>query len=316
MRSTPTGRRLEALAILQANPGISAARLAERLGVTERTARRDVLHLRDLGYRIDAAPGRYGGYTLAAGTSMPPLVLDADEALAVAVGLRSTAGVGGLGAAAATALAKLTASVPSRLRARLDAMGRTEAVAYEESRPVDPGVLVALALACRSGEAVHFRHRRAGQVESRARDAQPYRVVTVRGRWYLVACERDDDHWRTYALDRIADVRPLGVPLEAPDPPPDAAAFVTERLAHGRLYQVRVRLRIAGDAARAMIAPSVGSIEDDGDDCILTLGTDDLDGAARWLVFRNVDFDVLAPAELSDRLQGLGAWLAERYAAD
>lgn len=314
MTSTPTGRRLEALAILQANPGISAPRLAARLGVTERTARRDVVHLRDLGYRIDAEPGRYGGYTLAAGSSMPPLVLDADEALAVAVGLRSTAGVGGLGAAAATALAKLTESVPSRVRVRLDAMGRTESVADDGRRAVDPGVLVALALACRSGEAVRFQHRREGRGAGRARDAQPYRVVTVRGRWYLIACERGEDRWRTYALDRIGDVRPLGVPLKAPEPPADAAAYVTERLAHGRRHRVRVRLFVDSDTAREMIAPSVGSIEDDGDDCVLTLGTDDLDGAARWLVFRNLDFDVLEPDELTDCLRALGAWLAERYA--
>ncbi|CAN5758300.1 hypothetical protein BH24ACT4_BH24ACT4_06730 [soil metagenome] len=114
------------LALLQSRPGISAADLAVRLDVGERTARRDVAHLRDLGYRIDAEPGRHGGYTLASGTTMPALALDPDEALAVALGLRSATGVAGLDAAAVTALAKLTESVPSRLRARFDVLDPPE----------------------------------------------------------------------------------------------------------------------------------------------------------------------------------------------
>ncbi|MGI8939724.1 MAG: helix-turn-helix transcriptional regulator [Iamia sp.] len=309
-----TGRRLEVLALLQSHPGISAADLAVRLDVGERTARRDVAHLRDLGYRIDAEPGRHGGYTLASGTNMPALALDPDEALAVALGLRSATGVAGLDVAAATALAKLTESVPSRQRARFDALALTDPAEGEGRRAADPGTLVTLALACRAETAVRFRHGRGPGATDRPRDAQPHRLVSVAGRWYLVACEPGAGEWKTYALDRIRDVRAVGPRLPTPPPPEDASAFVTEALAHGPWrHHVRVRMFTSGDLARQLVAPWVGDVHDDGDECIVTLGTDDLDWAARFLVSRNVDFDVLEPPELTERLQALGRWLTVRY---
>ncbi|GAB7191845.1 YafY family protein [Kineococcus sp. NUM-3379] len=317
--SSATGRRLEVLAVLQARPGTTAGELARRLGVTERTARRDVAHLRDLGYRIDSEPGRSGGYTLAAGSAVPPLVLDADEALAVAVGLRATTGVADLGPAAVTALAKLTGGLPRRLRPRLEALAATETPAAGteggDPRAADPDVLVTLALACRAGEAVRLRTRRQGTGAGGARDVQPHRLVLTAGRWYLVACTRGEPSWRVHALDRIGGALPLGTRFPVPPPPRDAPAFVTETLAQGPWrHRVRVRLFTSGDLARRLVPATVGRVEDDGDDeCVLTLGTDDLDWAARWLVQRNVDFDVLEPPELADRLAGLGRWLAQRY---
>jgi len=311
---TPTARRLEALALLQAHPGVSAAVMARRLGVTERTARRDVALLRDLGYRVDAASGRYGGYTLAAGTAMPPLLLGADEALAVALGLRATVGVAELQAAAVTALAKLTDTVPSKLRARLEAIATTEVAGTEHPRSADRETFVALALACRAGAAVRFSHRREGQVRGRARDAQPHRLVRAGPAWYLVACERGTRQWQTYAVDRINDVQPLGIRLSSPPPPTDATTFVIEALAwRAWRYQVRVRLFTAAALAQELFRTTTCQIEPDGDTCVLSFGTDDLDWAARWLVARNVDFDVLEPAELADHLHALGRWLTERY---
>jgi predicted DNA-binding transcriptional regulator YafY len=254
---TATGRRLQVLALLQTHRGITAGALAERLEVTERTARRDIAHLRDLGYRIDAEPGRFGGYTLASGRSMPPLQLDADEALAVALGLRATVGVAGLGAAAATALGKLTETVSTRLRARLQAVAGTESPSRDGARASDAGSFVALALACRAGEAVSFQYRGTRAATPHRRDAQPHRVVSVAGRWYLVACDAGTTTWRVYALDRVRDVRPLGTRLRVPAPPDDASAFVTEALAVGaREHRVRVRLFTSADLARELIAPS------------------------------------------------------------
>jgi len=312
---TPTGRRLETLALLQANPGISADRLVSRLGMTQRTARRDIAHLRELGYRIDAEPGRYGGYTLASGKTMPPLVLDGDEALAVALGLRITLGVEGLGLAAVTALAKITETVPARLRPRLAAIAAAAEAPAEATRRTVPGVLVALALACRASEAVSFRHRRGASGPGRPRDAQPHRLVNLRGRWYLIACERGSGQWRTYALDRVSEVRPLGTRLRVPSPPENASTFVAQALAQGPWqHRIRARLHTSGDLARQFIDPTIGDIRDDGESCILTLGTDDLDWAARWLTYRNFDFDVLGPPELEHRLHALGCWLAARYA--
>ncbi|MBK8437361.1 MAG: WYL domain-containing protein [Austwickia sp.] len=300
-----TGRRLTALALLQAHPGITAERLAIRLGVTERTVRRDVAHLRDLGYRVDAEPGRYGGYTLASGSAMPPLLLDAEEALAVALGLRTAVGVEGLEPAAVTALAKLTETVPSRLRARLQAVAATETVSRSDERATDAGTLATLALACRAGEAVRFRHG------DRARDAQPHRLVRAAERWYLVACERGTDRWLTYAVDRVSDARPLGIHLPAPPPPENAASFVTEALAHGPWrYRVRVRIHTSADLVQQLVDPTVGTISaEDEDCCLLTMGTDDLDWAARWLIYRNLDFDVLEPPELTRHIHDLGLWL-------
>jgi predicted DNA-binding transcriptional regulator YafY len=287
--------------------------LAERLNVTERTARRDVDHLRELGYRIDAEAGRFGGYTLAAGTATPPLVLDADEALAVALGLHGLVGVGGLAPAAVTALAKLTETIPSRLRGRFEAVAAAEALEGGETVSADAGVLVTLALACRTEEAVRFRHRRRSGERGDARDVQPQSLVRAGGRWYLVGNERGSQRWLTYALDRISDARPLGTRFSTPPPPPDAAAFVADTFAHGWRHSIRVRLYMPGDEARKIVRPVVGSVADDGDDCILTLGADDLDWAARWLIYQNFDFDVLEPAALGDRLHALGSWIAGRY---
>jgi predicted DNA-binding transcriptional regulator YafY len=189
----------------------------------------------------------------------------------------------------------------------------TEAQADRTPRTAS-GVLAALALACRAGEAVSFRHRPTVSGHGRRRAAQPHRLVNLRQRWYLVACERGADSWRSYATDRITDVRPLGTRLATPEPPDDALAFVVRTLSLGPWrHRVRVRLHTSEDLARELIDPSVGDVRDDGDSCILTMATDDLDWAARWLIYRNIDFDVLDPQELEHRLHSFGRWLADRY---
>lgn len=306
---TAVSRRLDILALLQARPGISAAALATRLGVTERTARRDVAHLRELGYFIKGESGRSGGYRLGPGREMPPLLLDADEVAAVAVGLRTAVAAVGLETAAVTAFAKLTRIVPAKWRTRLSALGEVEALPDSRDRRVAGDVLVSLALACRAGEGVRIRHR------SRPVEVQPHRVVTVRRRWYLVACPRGSSSWLTYGVDRIEAVQPLGVPVPVPQPPPDdAVAFVTAALAHGPWrHEVRIRVYTSGDLVREMVDPTVATVVDDGDHCELRFGTDDLDWAARWLTYLNLDLDVIGPTALADRLRGLGRWLAARY---
>ncbi len=302
---TPTGRRLETLALLQARPGISAARLAAHLGVTERTARRDVAQLRDLGYRIDGEAGRAGGYRLLPGRAVPPLLLDADEVAAVAVGLRTTVAVDGLETAAVTALAKLTPLVPARWATRLAALADVQAPPPGRAhRRTGRDVLVAVALACRAGEAIRLR----------GTDVQPHRLVTVRRRWYLIACPRGGTTWRVYALDRVDEAQPLGTRLPAPAPPADAVAFVNDTLALGPWrHRVRVRVHTSGDLVRDLVDPAVATVIDDGGECELHFGTDDLDWAARWLVYLNLDVDVLEPPALTARLRALGRWLIERH---
>ncbi len=300
-----TNRRLETLSLLQAHPGISATQLAARLGVTERTARRDIAELREVGYRIDGEAGRTGGYRLASGAAMPPLLLDADEVAAVTLGLRTAVTVDGLETAAITALAKLTQVVPSRWRTRLSALAQVETLPLHST---NRDVLIPAALACRAGEAIRIRRRES------AVDVQPHRLVMVRRRWYLVACPRDSERWRVYALDRIKHVQPLGTHFPAPDPPADAAMFVADSLAHGPWrHKVRLRVHTSADLVRELVDPTVATVIDNDDDCELRFGTDDLDWAARWLTYLNLDIDVIEPAELNDHLRRLGRWLTDRY---
>lgn len=296
-------RRLETLTLLQAHPGISATGLADRLGVTERTARRDIARLRELGYRIDGEPGRTGGYRLTHGRTMPPLLLDADEVAAIALGLRTAVDVDGLETAAVTALAKLTQLVPSRWQARLTALAAIQTQPGSRTRRADRDTLVALALACRAGEAIRIL-----QV-----DVQPHRLVTMRQRWYLVACPRGESAWHVYAVDRIPHAQPLGTHFPTPGPPADAAALVAEFLAHGPWrHTVRVRVHTSADLVRELVDPAVATVLDNGEDCELRFSTDDLDWAARWLAYLNLDLDVIEPDALNDHLRAFGAWLLSR----
>ena len=175
-------RRLETLSLLQSYPGISATRLGDRLGVTERTVRRDIAQLRELGYRIDAEAGRTGGYRLAHGRTMPPLLLDADEVTAVALGLRTAVAVEGLETAAVTALAKLTQVVPSRWQGRLAALAEVQALPGQSRRRASRDVFIPAALACRASEAIRIRHRRHDTSQGTLIDVQPYRLMSLRRR--------------------------------------------------------------------------------------------------------------------------------------
>jgi predicted DNA-binding transcriptional regulator YafY len=309
-------RRLETLSVLQSHPGISATRLGDRLGVTERTVRRDIAELRELGYRIDAEAGRTGGYRLAHGRTMPPLLLDADEVAAVAIGLRTAVGVEGLETAAVTALAKLTQVVPSRWRRRLEALADVQAPPGRSPRRASRDVLIPTALACRADEAVRIRHRPHGSPQARLIDVQPSRLVSLRRRWYLVASPRGASEWRVYSVDNIEDVLPLGTRFRAPEPPTDAAELVAATLAHGWRHRIRVRVHTSADLVRSIVDPSVAAVVDRGDECELHFGTDDLDWAARWLAYLDLDIDVIEPGALNDRLRALGRWLADRHAVE
>lgn len=318
--STATGRRLQVLTLLQSRPGTTAGDLARRLGTTERTARRDVAALRELGYRVDAVPGRHGGYTLGPGTSPPAPVLDAEEALAAALGLRAPAGgVRGLEGAAATAPAKLVTALPTRHRARLEAVAATTSTTPPPGRrDSDPATFTAVALACRAGKAVRLTHHRDNAhspAPSRARDTQPHQLVTASGRWYLVACDRHSTTWPTYALDRITDVHPLGTRLTTtPEPPRDPPALVAKAIRPRGRHHVRVRVHTSGDLVRQLVSPAAADVHDDGEsNCVLELDTDDLDWAARWLTHLDLDADVLQPAALHQVLHDLGTWLTARY---
>lgn len=240
---------------------------------------------------------------------MPPLLLDADEVAAVALGLRTAVAVEGLETAAVTAMAKLDQVVPSRWRTRLSAFADIETLPAPRSRRAGRDVLVATALACRTNEAI--RVDRAGTKA----DVQPHRLVTVRRRWYLVACPRGATEWSVYAVDRIRHVQPLGTRFPAPDPPADAAALVADTLAQGPWrYRVRVLVHTSADLVRELVDPTVARTVERGDECELQFGTDDLDWAARWLAYLNLDLDVIEPEALNDQFRAFGAWLVQRHA--
>jgi predicted DNA-binding transcriptional regulator YafY len=195
--------------------------------VSARTLRYDVDKLRQLGYPVHGEPGASGGYQLRAGTTLPPLALDDDEAVAMAIGLRLAAGgAGDLGESAATALAKLEQVLPHRLRGRVAALrDYTTSVTQEGGRTVDPDLVVFLTAACRDRQRVRFDYT-AHDARTTRRDVEPYRVLQLGGRWYLTAFDPDRDDWRSFRLDRI-DVRTPAGTRFTPRTAPGAAALLT-----------------------------------------------------------------------------------------
>lgn len=302
-----SARLLRLLAVLQSRREWGGAELAERLSVTPRTVRRDVERLRALGYPVHATPGAGGGYQLGAGTALPPLLLDDDEAVAVAVGLRTAAGgtVAGFEETSLRALTKLEQVLPPRLRRRVGAVG-TSLVALTGPAPtVDASTLAAIAGACRDAERVRFGYRDRDGTESR-RWVEPHRLVHTGRRWYLVARDVDRDAWRSFRVDRIADPLPTGQRF-TPQNPPDAATYVSESVSTAP-YRHRARVRVHAPAAEVArrIPPTVGQLTAvDDDTCLLTTGADSLDALALHLALLGADFEVLEPEALADRVRAM-----------
>ncbi|MGY1707789.1 helix-turn-helix transcriptional regulator [Geodermatophilus sp. SYSU D00697] len=303
----PTVRVLRLLALLTSARSWRGEDLAARLGVTPRTVRRDVERLRELGYRVDAAPGPAGGYVLGPGTALPPLVLDDEAAVTVAVALHVAAAGAMAGAeeAAVRATSVLEQVLPGRLRRRVAAL-QSATVSVPGTVPtVDPGLLGVLALACRDGERLRFRYTAADGADTR-RHVEPHRLVCSGRRWYLVARDVDRDAWRSFRVDRLSDALTTGV-RSRPADPPDAARYVSEGVAAGP-YRWRARVLLDAPAATvtALVPPTVAVVEVlDERRCLLTTGADSLDTIAAHLVLLDVDFTVLAPAELGARCREL-----------
>ncbi|MGD1222974.1 MULTISPECIES: helix-turn-helix transcriptional regulator [Streptomyces] len=303
-----SARLLRLLSLLQAHREWSGADLAERLGVTPRTVRRDVDRLRELGYPVNASPGTGGGYQLGAGAELPPLLLDDDEAVAVAVGLRTAAGQGieGIGETSVRALAKLEQVLPHRLRRRIGALNAFTVPMLRGPRPsaVDPAVLTELANACRDGERLRFEYRDHGGSSTR-RTVEPHRLVCTERRWYLVAWDVDRDDWRTFRVDRVTPRPPHG-PRFAPRTPPaeDLAAYVSKGVSTGAYAtHAVVRLLVPLEEAAERISPSAGTLEAAGpDSCLLRTGAASLDVMVVHVTMTGFEFEVLEPAGLTDAL--------------
>jgi len=236
MRSDPTGRALQLLSLLQTHRLWRGSELAERLEVTKRTVRRDVDRLRDLGYPIDATPGTDGGYRLAAGAHLPPLVLDDDEAVAVAVGLRAAAGaaISGIEDTSVQALVKIEQLLPNHLRRRVSALNANAVSlrrAHHAQEVVDPDALSVLASGCRDHEQVSFKYRSRDGEDSR-RLVEPHQLVAADHLWYLVAWDVRRTDWRTFRVDRLNGAQPAGVRFKPRDiPGGNGAAYLAASVA-------------------------------------------------------------------------------------
>lgn len=321
-----TSRRLLALlSLLQARRDWPGGLLAERLDVSERTVRRDIDRLRDIGYPIRATRGPDGGYQLAAGTQLPPLLFDDDQAVALAVALRTAVATGaGIEDAAARALATLRQVLPTRLRARIDtleltAMGRTGNGANPQA---DTSVLLVIGSAIRDHQELRFDYQSPGNSGDNEggdppppRQVQPHHLVLRAGRWYLVAWEPQHQDWRIYRADRIRPRIPNGPRFAAREiPGGDVHSFITARFkGAGAGADWPCVGEVILDLPAAQVIPFAGDglVEPVGPGrCRLRLGAWSWPGLAATLARFDTDIEVLNPPELRTAF----AALAERAA--
>lgn len=294
-------RALQLLSLLQTHRYWPGQELADRLGVSPRTLRRDVERLRDLGYPVDATRGVAGGYQLAAGASLPPLVVDDDEAVALAVGLRTAAqsGIAGVDEASVRALAKVVQVMPPRLRRRVDALRTTTLSTTLGPMPTaDAGILTVLAQACRDEERVEFAYvARDGQASTRT--VEPHRLVSIERRWYLVAYDLTRFDWRSFRLDRIAEPRPTGTRFRPRTlPAEDAAEYVRESL-HAASEPLIVEALVEASHDRALeVLGRWATVEERGPElCLVRITADSAEWALFGLAAVDAPFRIVGPEE-------------------
>ena len=309
-----SGRLLRLLGLLQVRRDWLSRDLAERLEVTQRTVRRDVDRLRALGYPVEARPGLGGGYRLGVGAEMPPLLLDGDEAVALAVALRSAArnGLTGIEEAALRALGKVEQSLPSRFRHRVHLLQQTVLPLTGPGPNVDVDTLLTVAAAVRDAQRLRVDYRRRDGADSR-RTLEPHRVVHAGHVWYLLAWDVERADWRTLRLDRLTPILPAGARFEPREMPEgDPAAFVGKAITTTAYrYRCRVTFHAPADVVAAQITPTIGMVTPrDATSCDVICGSNSLDELAVWLGLIDADFAVHEPPELRDRLRILAARLA------
>ncbi|MFE3600916.1 helix-turn-helix transcriptional regulator [Streptomyces sp. NPDC059096] len=321
MTDTPA-RLLRLLSLLQTPREWPGSELAQRLDVSARTIRRDIDRLRALGYPVEATMGAVGGYRLVAGTAMPPLLLEDEEAVAIAVGLRAGAGhaVEGLDEASVRALAKLEQVLPSRLRHRVSTLqAATMPLTRGDGATIDPQTLTVMAGAVTGTERLRFCYRSGDGTETK-RQVEPYRLVSTGSRWYLVAYDLGRDDWRTFRVDRVSEPFPTGArftPRELPSGNADAAQFLARSMS--RLQpelRVDVTFRAPAEFVTARLPPYLPAPVPTGPlSCRLRMTvTDSLEWVALRLALVDCEFTAHAPAELTEYLRELGARLTRASA--
>ncbi|GIH75289.1 helix-turn-helix transcriptional regulator [Planobispora longispora] len=306
-----SARTLQLLSLLQTHRYWPGAELATRLEVSERTLRRDIDRLRELGYPVAASRGVAGGYQLRSGTAMPPLLLDDEEAVAIAIGLRAAAdgAVEGIEETSVHALAKIVQVMPPRLRRRVDALHSATSRPLPRSGPkVGAAVLTVIAQACRDNERLRFSYTdREGAPTTRLVD--PHRLVSLWRRWYLLAWDAEQHGWRAFRVDRLDGPAVTGArfrPREIPGG--DAAEFVRSRIAaQTRQREVVVDVRADVADVEKVVAVTGGTVEAaDGRTCRLRIGADDFDWPVLVLGALGAEFEVVQPPEFRDHLRATG----------
>lgn len=315
-----SSRLLTLLSLLQARRDWAGAELADRLEVSGRTVRRDIDRLRELGYPVESLTGPSGGYRLRAGTAMPPLLLDDDEAIAIAVGLRTAAraSVSGIEETSVRALVKLEQVLPAHLRRRVAALGSATISVPFAGPTVEPQHLTLIATACRDRECVRFAYQSRDGSDSR-RLVEPHALVNLGSRWYLVAWDRGREDWRTFRLDRLSRPSAAGsrfVPRTLPAKNP--AVYVEQRIAAApNRYEARVTLHAAAEEVISRSPFHWGTITPlDSRSCEYRTGDDQLRRLAMRIAMLGVEFELHEPPELAEHLQALAERLwrgAARY---
>ena len=308
-----SSRLLEMLALLQARRDWSGAELADRLEVSPRTVRRDVERLRRLGYPVESLTGRAGGYRLRAGSAMPPLLLDDDEAIAIAVGLRTAAhaAVTGIEETAVRALVKLDQVLPAHLRRRVRALGAATSTPPAGGPTVDPQHLTVIAAACRDRERLRFGYERRDGTQSR-REVEPHSLVHQGRRWYLVAWDRGREDWRSFRVDRLTRPSPSGLRFDARKlPAKDAAEYVRRSITSmPNRFEALVIVRASADELADRVPAYWGEVTPiDSRTCEFRTGDDDLGWLAVRIAMLGVDFEVREPPELIEHVRGLASRL-------
>lgn len=313
MTETPS-RMLRLLSLLQNHRDWPGRKLAERLGVSPRTLRRDVERLRDLGYPVQAIPGVGGGYRLEAGADLPPPLFDDDEAVAIAVGLRTAAGgsVTDIEDTSIRALAKLEQVLPKRLRSRVNALQTYTVPMFGACPTVHPEYLASVAQACRDRQRLRFTYRkRDGETSSRL--VEPYRLVHVNRKWYLLSWDMERQDWRTFRVDRMEAPLLTGVRFQQRElPAEDAAAYVAQSITSSlAAYRALVTLHAPVEVVAERIRPRDGILTAvDDQTCLLRSAADSLEWLALTIGMFGIEFEVHEPPELVEYVGQLSARLA------
>jgi predicted DNA-binding transcriptional regulator YafY len=302
--SSPGSRILQLLSLLENRRHWPGPELADRLAVSARTLRRDVDRLREMGYPVEAQRGVDGGYQLAAGAALPPLLLDDEEAVALAVGLQAAVQSGsvvGVEESSVRALGKVVQVMPRHLRGRVDALAAMTVPAALGAAPsaVDAGALTTIALACRDGERLTFAYTTRSGTPGH-REVDPHRLVLLGRRWYLVAWDLDRVDWRTFRLDRMDGPKGTGVRVpERSLPHGDAAQFVRDGI---ESVPTRHRVEAVIHAPAAVVRDRVGPwgtvVELDGERCRWSITTESLDWPMLALGAAGAEFELVSPPEL------------------